>query len=480
MSKYNILQQRDGDFVVNSYVSEDLGNYMSAPLGYMLYKISAETLTITDSLFVADTLQRVYLLARDPIGEGNIRATLKYHEDSDSTFLHLQRFPDNDLHAIPGQDIVTSVCEGLVYGGDGCSLFDCRGDLILRYFKMMDDETFDEYIVRFGPDGSTKYHALFQGNGEGTGRMLEVYKEAPLQYYMFKETNDDIRPNLSVVVTDTLFHKNTTILNNILREQVINPYCTMYEYLKFENMSTEGEVIPVGGNDVLVAAPYQQDTNFYPWTATYGVAVAKYDLRTMQLKDYIVFGENNYNSPECMGLKMMPDGTVYFAYKRKKYEPNINIVKMDANLNVEWNRFYKTGDIYMYGTLGLSTVCDDSEGNENGIAWLWMATKGEGNDKRGWVHFYISHDGTVGTNETGIEVRPYAFWPNPAHDRLQLQYSPDVKPTSIELYDLQGRLVRSQRNGLESIDMGGLPAGTYTLRVTLEDGKAYSDKVVKE
>ena len=28
--------------------------------------------------------------------------------------------------------------------------------------------------------------------------------------------------------------------------------------------------------------------------------------------------------------------------------------------------------------------------------------------------------------------------------------------------------------------MSLLPAGTYTMRVTLEDGKAYSDKVVKE
>jgi hypothetical protein len=47
-------------------------------------------------------------------------------------------------------------------------------------------------------------------------------------------------------------------------------------------------------------------------------------------------------------------------------------------------------------------------------------------------------------------------------------------------YDLQGRLVRSQSKALESINMSQLPAGTYTLRVTLEEGKTYSDKVVKE
>ena len=63
---------------------------------------------------------------------------------------------------------------------------------------------------------------------------------------------------------------------------------------------------------------------------------------------------------------------------------------------------------------------------------------------------------------------------------LHLQYSPDVTPKSIELYDLKGRLVRTQRNGLESLNLQGLASGTYTMRVMLEDGKVFSDKVVKE
>ena len=72
------------------------------------------------------------------------------------------------------------------------------------------------------------------------------------------------------------------------------------------------------------------------------------------------------------------------------------------------------------------------------------------------------------------------FEAGPAQDQLHLQYSPDVQPKEIELYDLQGRLVRTQTKNLESLSLQGLPAGTYTMRVTLEDGKVYSDKVVKE
>ena len=89
-------------------------------------------------------------------------------------------------------------------------------------------------------------------------------------------------------------------------------------------------------------------------------------------------------------------------------------------------------------------------------------------------------DGTLAVPKMEEFVRPYAYWPNPAQDQLHLQFSPDVTPTQVELYDLQGRLLRSQRNGLESLDLQGLAPGTYTMRVTLENGKAFSDKVVKE
>jgi hypothetical protein len=74
----------------------------------------------------------------------------------------------------------------------------------------------------------------------------------------------------------------------------------------------------------------------------------------------------------------------------------------------------------------------------------------------------------------------YLAYPNPAQDRLHLQYSPDVKPMQVELYDLQGRLVCSQSQGLESVDMQGLAPGQYLIKVTLEDGKSFTDKVVKE
>ena len=83
-------------------------------------------------------------------------------------------------------------------------------------------------------------------------------------------------------------------------------------------------------------------------------------------------------------------------------------------------------------------------------------------------------------SELDSQIRPFAFWPNPADERLSLEFSPDVNPVKLEFYDLNGRLLITQNDRFGSMDLSGLPAGLYTLRVTLSDGITYSDKVVKQ
>jgi len=235
---------------------------------------------------------------------------------------------------------------------------------------------------------------------------------------------------------------------------------------------------------VLVAAQYKCDTNFDPIAAENGVAVAKYDIRTMRLKDYIAF--NDYmgwdNGARCLGLKQMSDGTVYFLYKENGYpEESFVAVKMDTDFNVEWKRFFKTDNIrFVWGIPLFSPILyEDEQGEEQGVSWAAGGT--DANNAMYLIYFFLNHDGAVNSlNEGIIDMRPYTFYPNPVKEQLRMQFSPDVQPKQIELYDLQGRLVRTQNNAYESIDLSQLPAGTYTMRVTLEDGKTYTDKVVKE
>jgi hypothetical protein len=287
-----------------------------------------------------------------------------------------------------------------------------------------------------------------------------------------------------VYVADSLFHRNTVIISSILSEEAIYPAFSAVECLDF-NYDTE--IIPIGGDDILVASKYVSTTipHLSQIDDEYGVAVAKYDIRTMQKKGYVVFNDypgGDDNQAACMGLKMMTDGTVYFMYKEQGYPAqSVVIVKMDTDLNVEWKRVIKTEDINMRAPMwhSLLFLNENGQDEEQGIAWAGDGRKA-GNDQDGIVCFFLNHDGTVGTNEIGIEVRPYAFYPNPVKEQLRMEFSPDVQPAKVELYDLQGRLLRTQDKAFESIDMSRLPSGTYTMRVTLEDEKVYSDKVVKE
>ena len=151
---------------------------------------------------------------------------------------------------------------------------------------------------------------------------------------------------------------------------------------------------------------------------------------------------------------------------------------MDTDLNMEWKHLYKTDNISI-SRLHFPTLYNNEQGEEKGIVWVGLG-KETGTNNEGWVIFLLNHDGTVGTSGRGIEVRPYTFYTNPVNEQLLMDFSPDVQPSQVELYDLQGRLVRTQSKAFESIDMSQLPAGTYTMRVTLKDGKSYSDKVVKD
>ena len=473
----SVAQQHDGDIISAIHISMSSGIPYQAPIfvGNVFYKMSPSTLTITDSLFVEASDAPYYFFAPNPEGEGNIRANFEYHEDCDSTFLRICHFPDNDLNINHDEDIIVSVCGGYAWGTYNSYMVDCWDDLIMKYTKMRQGGGYDEYIARFGPEGTLKHQALLFENQNIVIPKLRVLKESPLQYYQWRGYYDE---NLAVIVIDSLFDSNIVVLNKILSEVELDSvaFTSVYERLAF---NTDTEVIPIGGNNILVAARYSHDTTMH-YMSEKGVAVAKFDLRTMQLKDYIVF--NDYpgwtKEGNCMGLKRMSDGTVYFLYKEEGYpDESVIVVKMDADLNVEWKRFCKTDNISMLSPLDFPMLYIDGQGEEKGIVW---AGGGYENDKLGMIYFFLNHDGTVGTNESGIEVRPYCFYPNPVQAQLQMQFSPDVQPKQVEIYDVQGRLVRTQRSNFGSIDMSRLPAGSYMMRVTLEDGTVFSDKVVKE
>ena len=151
------------------------------------------------------------------------------------------------------------------------------------------------------------------------------------------------------------------------------------------------------------------------------------------------------------------------------------LCKYDTNLNLIWKRWYRDPErnFCYYAT-------DMTATNDNGMLITGYCCKREDYGNMKLYLLKVDTNGLLSLPEAEVQVCPYDYYPNPVKNQLLMQFSPDVQPAQVELYDLQGRLVHTQIKAFESIDMSQLPAGTYTMRVILEDGKAYSDKMVKE
>lgn len=86
----------------------------------------------------------------------------------------------------------------------------------------------------------------------------------------------------------------------------------------------------------------------------------------------------------------------------------------------------------------------------------------------------------TGTDEMP-EVVSLTVYPNPTTGEVRLQgLSPaQAKNATIQVFDLAGRRVLSQRGYFGSIDVSGLHAGTYLLNI-LADGRSFTKRVVRQ
>ena len=79
----------------------------------------------------------------------------------------------------------------------------------------------------------------------------------------------------------------------------------------------------------------------------------------------------------------------------------------------------------------------------------------------------------IGENETATSI---AIHPNPTTGVVRIE---GENATEVKVFNTLGQLVKIVQNTNE-VGLESLPQGVYLLRVTLEGGKVFSDKVVKE
>ena len=215
---------------------------------------------------------------------------------------------------------------------------------------------------------------------------------------------------------------------------------------------------------------------------SYGVGIWKLDAE-FNLLDQVFFDVNNgKNNKEFLYAwnPLIRNGEdIYFCYTTYKgaHQPMQTVVcKLDTDLNIVWKRWYG-GESEFHEIEGFVPTSDGG---------CLLSGVGNPDPLQMDYHTYpyvlkITPEGYCSVKENKKSpLKPYTFFPNPVANVFHIDYSPDVEPSLVEILDMNGCSLRSQNHDIETINMDGLPAGAYTLRVLMKDGTVFSDKVVKD
>ena len=450
---HNLVETSDNGLIVECPMFE--AAMVGPDIGVMFYKISSEG-QITDSLLIEnDNIRLRTLFETNPNNPDD--HLFAYFDVNQDGIVFRMTFIDSHLNIIGTNDVLL---DNSTHWNSYDCFMDSNGDIIAS-FSFTEDTAFRTFFVRLGFDGTLKFKKEIpeirhfeQLQSSHTGE----YCKSPLQYcYWGSNNTNDLgeNPPIRNYVLDSLF--------NVVDEHGYYRYNN-----NFYGNGWQEHIVPLDDEHYLLTTRYSQ----YDYNSNgqlRSVILAKFDM-DHHLKSIRFFGEEIDMGPAPIRTEVRNED-IYFSYMSCVGQNNhLVLICLDKDLNVRWETRLLNEDRFHWGTC-MRILCDKK---------IAIGSFGYGINP-GSISVVIVHDDYDNAVEhQGITIRPYLFYPNPAQNELHLQYSPDMKPKEIELYDLQGRLVRSQSNGLESISLQGLSAGQYLMKVTLENGKVFTDKVVKE
>ncbi|MDO5316576.1 MAG: T9SS type A sorting domain-containing protein [bacterium] len=472
-----MVEKPNGDLLLDNYfrrrVSPNASTMVSIGDGF--YTVSRQGLVVTDSTF----LEPIYgfeedhsavFLAHDPVGEGYVYVKILNNSVSSPgwdgfTWLAIYHADENlnfetEPTMVPLEDTHIETSKGIILENDE--------NLVVRYVLNR-----IPVLARIGLDGTVKDKQplpdLFHGE-EWRINGIVAYTDSPREYAIY---GWDTTPEGD---TTFLFHVVDSLFN--LKETVAIENNQTWPYRYFNNIIS---MLPYDDETYYAVSQFAKET---PDQYRNGLRIVKYDKASHEeLGEALLLSQPIYtNLDYCaflLGLEKADDGNLYLGYRSCNYPKRgyIVVTKLDTDLNVLWERRCHAINTYEdFNYYRMKSI-------EQGVALCMQHTMTQfyqGEYHFNTLLFLIHDDGTTSIPEMDEFIRPYAFYPNPVQDWLHLQYSPDVQPACIELYDLQGRLVSKQSQGLDNIELQGLAPGQYVMKVTMEDGKTYTDKVLKE
>lgn len=102
----------------------------------------------------------------------------------------------------------------------------------------------------------------------------------------------------------------------------------------------------------------------------------------------------------------------------------------------------------------------------------------DNNDNQGYPIFVDRYPLNVEDNDAA--QNEISVYPNPANDYLIIESLEQSNCQSVELYSIDGRIVKSLTSNFETIDITNLNTGIYIIKVMMLDGREAVEKIIKE
>lgn len=111
---------------------------------------------------------------------------------------------------------------------------------------------------------------------------------------------------------------------------------------------------------------------------------------------------------------------------------------------------------------GINSGSISSENLMYSVGEIYVIPTNQDETNSGLLGIYYQNFKTLGINE--LVVENVSVYPNPTTDFIYFKVNSKAKLSEVEVFDLSGKLIFTQRVNNETIDLQKLSKGTYFLR----------------
>lgn len=447
---YDIIELSDGNFMVDEDVFSDYGD----DTGIILYKITPEGIAV-DSAFISAEMLNInsgFPKLRDPFNDNSNIFTSFYNEDGAA---HYKALYINDNLEITGEVVAELDIDGTI-GSDFRAFINHNNDIVIHDIDGNGSERF--YII--GLDGTTKF----------------VSQPVEKKYYMLAQ-----RPFFMINKSPVCYGFITCRRTSSGDWVYIEVYDEEFNRIEEHKINTAGQYTYVSyyahmcgsyldeGHFLLTAPASDQYNNHFN-------VLVKFD-NDFQVVEKFTFGDSSYDYLMKKNIAATDDGRIYVVWVDQvgSYERNLIIDCLDFDLNLQDEA--RCLSILHIVNSGLAVS------SNGGLALCGWGYKSDAYYYESSYIYAVVFNEYFSTSEIADSTKPFLCYTNPAKDVLNISFTDDSECQSVAIYSIDGRLVVEtfpETSQSSTINIANLTPGLYLIKVSMSDGKEFTERIVKE